>query len=68
MGAPLGILWNLALLFGGKAARPADVPPAATRRKAFTEERLYMELLAAEYDDEEPDDGAKEGSEDDYEE
>ncbi|EJD40382.1 hypothetical protein AURDEDRAFT_170564 [Auricularia subglabra TFB-10046 SS5] len=58
---------SLALLFGGKAARPADIPPAATRRKAFTEERLYMELLAAEHADEEPDDGAKDGSEDDYE-
>ncbi|KAJ7885573.1 hypothetical protein B0H13DRAFT_902845, partial [Mycena leptocephala] len=36
------------------------------REQVISEERLYMELLAAEYSDEEPNAGAQEGSGDDY--
>ncbi|KAJ7936755.1 glycosyl hydrolase family 61-domain-containing protein [Mycena leptocephala] len=50
-------------LFGGEIASPVSL---VRRREAFTEESLYMELLAAEHSDEEPDVGALEGSGDDY--
>ena len=36
------------------------------RRQPFDREALLMKLLATEHDDEEPDDGALEGSGDDY--
>ncbi|KAJ7937475.1 hypothetical protein B0H13DRAFT_1588485, partial [Mycena leptocephala] len=39
----------------------------ARREHVVSEESLYMELLAAEHSEEEPDAGAQEGSEDDYE-
>lgn len=62
---------SLALLFGGTAARPATAPARGhaprKRKQAHSMEALYMELLAAEYDGEEPDAGAVEGSDDDYE-
>ncbi|EJD32807.1 hypothetical protein AURDEDRAFT_178096 [Auricularia subglabra TFB-10046 SS5] len=66
---------SLALLFGGAAKRPAN-PAAQTagstadkpRSTRWSKEQLYMELLAAEWDGEEPDDGALEGSGDEYEE
>ncbi|KAJ7695822.1 hypothetical protein B0H14DRAFT_2234990, partial [Mycena olivaceomarginata] len=54
---------SLALLFGGVVARVVERP----QRTQFTEERLYMELLAAEESDEDPDDGALSGSGDEYE-
>ncbi|KAJ7257605.1 hypothetical protein C8J57DRAFT_1234755 [Mycena rebaudengoi] len=54
----------LSKLFGGPITRPLHVP---ARRNRFTREELLMELLAAEHSDEEPDDGEKEGSGDDYE-
>lgn len=57
---------SLALLFGGTAKRPAAAP-RTTRKKAYSEEILMMELLAAEYDGEPPDDGELSGSDDDYE-
>ncbi|THU91256.1 hypothetical protein K435DRAFT_863575 [Dendrothele bispora CBS 962.96] len=41
--------------------------PRRERRTAYTEEQLYMELLAQEAEDEIPDDGALEGSGDEYE-
>ncbi|KAJ7310796.1 hypothetical protein DFH08DRAFT_1046089 [Mycena albidolilacea] len=43
----------------------ASAPPSGC--ESVTEESLYMELLAAEYSDEEPDAGAQEGSGDDFE-
>jgi hypothetical protein len=36
------------------------------REQVISEESLYMELLAAEYSDGEPNVGAQEGSGDDY--
>ncbi|KAJ7191651.1 hypothetical protein GGX14DRAFT_600121 [Mycena pura] len=51
---------TLANLFGGAIARPFGRP--ARRAKVVSEEALYMELLAAEHSDEEPDAGALEGS------
>ncbi|KAJ7911250.1 hypothetical protein B0H13DRAFT_1614820 [Mycena leptocephala] len=36
------------------------------RDRVVSEESLYMELLAAEHNDEEPDAGAQEGFGDDY--
>jgi hypothetical protein len=55
---------TLKSLFGGAIEKPI----ALTRRtRIVTEESLYMELLAAENSDEEPDDGEREGSGDDYE-
>ncbi|KAJ6616189.1 hypothetical protein B0H10DRAFT_2029296, partial [Mycena sp. CBHHK59/15] len=51
-------------LFGGAIPQP----PACAPRKAFTQQQLLMELLAAEHSDEEPDDGELEGSGDDYDE
>ncbi|THU83616.1 hypothetical protein K435DRAFT_629745, partial [Dendrothele bispora CBS 962.96] len=55
-------------LFGGVATRPLDdfIAPR-TRKRAYDQERLMMELLAAEFSDEPPDDGELEGSGDDYE-
>ncbi len=56
---------SLAVLFDGDTvARPIQRPQ---RGKRFDREVLMMELLAAEYSGEEPDDGALEGSGDDYE-
>ena len=52
---------SLVLLFGGTATRPIRQP-----RRDFTRETLLMELLAAECEDEIPDDGELEGSGDDY--
>ena len=52
----------LASLFGGSTKRPVKHPA----RKQFTREALLMELLAAEEADEPLDDGALEGSGDDY--
>ena len=56
---------TLAKLFGGAVARPIGKP--AGRPRVVSEEALYMELLAAEHSDEEPDAGALEGSGDDFE-
>ncbi|KAJ6586134.1 hypothetical protein B0H19DRAFT_855957, partial [Mycena capillaripes] len=56
----------LANLFGGTIPHPIGKP--ARRPRVVSEESLYMELLAAEYSDEEPDAGAREGSGDDFEE
>jgi hypothetical protein len=53
---------SLALLFGGVVPRAVERP----RQTQFTEERLYMELLAAEETDEDPSDGALSGSGDEY--
>ncbi|KAJ6579756.1 hypothetical protein B0H10DRAFT_2235655 [Mycena sp. CBHHK59/15] len=50
-------------LFGGVIPQS----PARAPRKAFTQQQLLMELLAAEHSEEEPDDGELEGSGDDYE-
>lgn len=62
---------SLNLLFGGKAhwQRPAQSSAAQPERarRIVTEEALMMELLQAEYEGEEPDDGELEGSGDDYE-
>ena len=52
---------SLGLLFGGTATRPVQRP-----RCNFTHETLLMELMAAECEDEIPDDGELEGSGDDY--
>ena len=57
---------TLANLFGGTVSRPIGRP--ARRPRVVSEESLYMELLAAEHSDEEPDAGALEGSGDDFEE
>ncbi|KAJ7754674.1 ribonuclease H-like domain-containing protein [Mycena maculata] len=54
---------TLALLFGGTIEKPITL---ARRQRVVSEESLYMELLAAEYSDEDPDAGAQEGSGDDY--
>ncbi|KAH9992994.1 hypothetical protein BJV74DRAFT_877825 [Russula compacta] len=53
---------SLELLFGGQAKQPIGPP----KQCAFDKETQMMELLAAEYEDEPPDDGALEGSGDDY--
>jgi hypothetical protein len=55
---------SLSLLFGGKVAQPLG----RRKRQPFDEEARMMELLAAEYEDEPPDDGEREGSGDDYSE
>ncbi|KAJ7067193.1 hypothetical protein C8F01DRAFT_1227950 [Mycena amicta] len=55
---------TLKALFGGVAQNPIRMERP---RKAFTEETLYMELLNAEHSDEEPDNGEREGSGDDFE-
>ncbi|EJD46725.1 hypothetical protein AURDEDRAFT_123867 [Auricularia subglabra TFB-10046 SS5] len=57
---------SLKLLFGGAASRPAAAPGRITRQQP-SRELLLMELLAAEYEGEAPDDGALSGSDDDYE-
>ena len=57
---------TLANLFGGLISRPIGKP--ARRPRVVSEESLYMELLAAEYSDEEPDAGALEGSDDNFQE
>ncbi|KAJ7354080.1 hypothetical protein DFH08DRAFT_691836 [Mycena albidolilacea] len=57
---------TLANLFGGTISRPLGKP--ARRSRVVSEKGLYMELLAAEYSDEEPDVGALEGSDDNFEE
>jgi hypothetical protein len=56
------LLRSLDLLFGGQAWQPLG----CLKRQPFDEEAWMMELLAAEYDDEPPDDGELEGSGDDY--
>ncbi|KAJ6604060.1 hypothetical protein B0H10DRAFT_2314225 [Mycena sp. CBHHK59/15] len=53
----------LSRLFAGKIPQP---PGGRAPRKAFTQQQLLMELLAAEHSEEEPDDGELEGSGDDY--
>jgi hypothetical protein len=53
---------SLATLFTGESKQPPR-----QRRQPFDHEALLMELLAAEHDSKEPDDGALEGSGDDYE-
>ncbi|KAK0216691.1 hypothetical protein EDD85DRAFT_781969, partial [Armillaria nabsnona] len=59
------LLLSLAVLFDGDtAARPIRRPQ---RGKRSDREGLMTELLAAEYSGKEPDDGALEGSGDDYE-
>ncbi|KAF9021291.1 hypothetical protein BDZ89DRAFT_957628 [Hymenopellis radicata] len=60
---------TLRKLFGGDgAARPVDTTGTRTRqRAALDEESRLMELLQAEYAEEAPDDGALEGSGDDFE-
>ncbi|KAJ7826742.1 hypothetical protein B0H13DRAFT_1616028, partial [Mycena leptocephala] len=55
----------LANLFGGTISHPIGKP--ARRTRVVSEEGLYMELLAVECSDEEPDAGALEGSGDDFE-
>ncbi|KAJ7300515.1 hypothetical protein DFH08DRAFT_828403 [Mycena albidolilacea] len=55
---------TLASLFGGVVE---NLFTLACRERVVSEESLYMELLAAEHSDEEPDVGAQEGSGDDYE-
>ncbi|KAJ7642481.1 ribonuclease H-like domain-containing protein [Mycena polygramma] len=55
---------TLASLFAGVVPKPITL---ARRDRVVSEESLYMELLAAEHSDEEPDAGAQEGSGDDYE-
>jgi hypothetical protein len=56
---------TLEKLFGSNVANPV-IP--VRRKRTFDDESRLMELLAAEHDDEEPDDGAKEGSGDDFKE
>ncbi|KAJ6558658.1 hypothetical protein B0H10DRAFT_1846650 [Mycena sp. CBHHK59/15] len=56
---------SLANLFSGTVVHPIGRP--ACRSRVVSEEGLYMELLAAEHSDEEPDAGALEGSSDDFE-
>lgn len=54
---------TLASLFAGVVSNSITL----TRRdRVVSEESLYMELLAAEHNDEEPNAGAQEGSGDDY--
>ncbi|KAJ7924545.1 hypothetical protein B0H13DRAFT_1601553, partial [Mycena leptocephala] len=53
----------LASLFAGVASNPITL---TCRDRVVSEESLYMELLAAEHNDEEPDAGAQEGFGDDY--
>ncbi|KAJ7924205.1 hypothetical protein B0H13DRAFT_1555120, partial [Mycena leptocephala] len=55
----------LANLFGSTISRPIGKP--AHRTQVVSGEGLYMELLAVECSDEEPDAGALEGSGDDFE-
>ncbi|KAJ7191799.1 hypothetical protein GGX14DRAFT_380711, partial [Mycena pura] len=53
-------------LFRGAIVRPFGRP--ACWAKVVSEESLYMELLATEHSDEEPNAGALEGSGDNYSE
>ncbi|KAJ3979012.1 hypothetical protein F5890DRAFT_1645677 [Lentinula detonsa] len=55
---------TLEKLFGGNVQQLVAVPQQ--RRQALDPEARRMELLAAEFSDEAPDDGALEGSGDDY--
>ncbi|KAJ3992998.1 hypothetical protein F5050DRAFT_1810921 [Lentinula boryana] len=55
---------TLEKLFGGNVQRPVAVPQQ--RRQALDPEARRMELLAAEFSDEAPDDGTLEGSGNDY--
>jgi hypothetical protein len=55
---------TLASLFGGVIE---NLITLARREHIVSEESLYMELLAAEHSEDEPDAGAQEGSGDDYE-
>ncbi|KAK6991515.1 hypothetical protein R3P38DRAFT_2572131, partial [Favolaschia claudopus] len=55
---------TLESLFGGVIENPFTL---SRRERVVSEESLYMELLAAEHSGEEPDDGALEGSDDNYE-
>lgn len=57
-----GVAMTLAKLFGGNTSRPVTRQPQTTH----TKESLLMELMEAEYDGEAPDDGALEGSGDDF--
>jgi hypothetical protein len=61
---------SLALLFGGKPTEDDTLDGYITRRRArrqdWSEEALRMELLVQEELDEIPDDGALEGSGDEY--
>ncbi|KAF5347675.1 hypothetical protein D9758_014844 [Tetrapyrgos nigripes] len=64
---------SLALLFGGKVVQEEveysldhHLRRRQTRRQGWSEEALYMELPAQEEQDEIPDDGALEGSGDEY--
>ena len=54
---------TLASLFGGVIENPLTL---ARHKHVVSEESLYMELLAAEHSEEEPDAGAQEGFRDDY--
>ncbi len=60
---------TLRKLFGGDgAARPVDTTGTCTRQRAALDEELrLMELLQAEYAEEAPNNGALEGSGDDFE-
>ncbi|KAJ6538694.1 hypothetical protein DFH09DRAFT_930207, partial [Mycena vulgaris] len=59
-----GFPTTLASLFGGVIESPITL---ARRKHVVSEESLYLELLAPEHSEEEPDAGAQEGSGDDYE-
>ncbi|KAJ6611416.1 hypothetical protein B0H10DRAFT_1953083 [Mycena sp. CBHHK59/15] len=54
---------TLVSLFAGVVSNPITL---TCRDRVVSEESLYMELLAAEHSDEEPDAGAQEGFGDDY--
>jgi hypothetical protein len=54
---------TLASLFASVVSNPITL---TCRDRVVSEESLYMELLAAEHNDEEPDAGAQEGFGDDY--
>ncbi|KAJ6567608.1 hypothetical protein DFH09DRAFT_918683 [Mycena vulgaris] len=62
-GSKLLVLHYLASLFGGVTENPITL---ARCKHIVSEESLYMELLAAEHSEEEPNTGAQEGSRDDY--
>ena len=53
---------SLVTLFRGNVKQPLEHP----KRAQVSQEALLMELLAAEYDEEPPDDGELKGSGDDY--
>jgi hypothetical protein len=58
--------WNVGQLMKKAMMVRASNPPCQCCQP-FDHEALLMELLAAEHDSKEPDDGALEGSGDDYE-